>query len=87
MSKYDKLLVSKMDPEKFEQQMQKLREAYPDVEEEKLEEMIMSIGPKRMSKARLLETDGWREGYTKKTLDKKREERKIKKKHNKRKKK
>lgn len=69
------LLNSKLDSQKVTKYIKELKKEYPNASDDELWNFLTDAGPQALYKAGLLKTDGWREGYTKKTLSRRKAER------------
>lgn len=71
-------ITNRINTRKFEQRVKEIAESQ-GASEVDVEEFLLNLGPKQLYKMGLLEGEGWKEGYTKKSIKKKKAERKRKK--------
>lgn len=74
----DNKIVDRLDLEEFTNVTNMVAKHY-NISEEEAEEYVMSFGPKKLKRMGVLEADkGWRDGYTKQTIEKRKETRRKK---------
>lgn len=73
----DSKLVNRLDLDAFTEVTNKISKDY-NVSEEEAEGYIMALGPKKLKKMGILEGTGWRDGYTKQSIQKRKEGRRKK---------